>query len=152
MTLSTEGTLFNNTIMEAIGNLTLQADGKVINSKSVVTGGDLHINANEVMNNSNSLLWSLGKMDINAHDGAFVNDYNGNVLSMGDMSLIAKTIINSAGIIRSEQNINIDAASLENRMVQTTYTFSQSSFIIAVFKEKSTPPRPALMFFTSVHG
>lgn len=49
------------------------------------------------MNNSNSLLWSLGKMDINAHDGAFVNDYNGNVLSMGDMSLIAKTIINSAG-------------------------------------------------------
>ncbi|MCE1945104.1 hemagglutinin repeat-containing protein [Enterobacter roggenkampii] len=75
MTLSTEGTLFNNTMMEAIGNLTLQADGKVINSKSVVTGGDLHINANEVMNNSNSLLWSLGKMDINAHDGAFVNDY-----------------------------------------------------------------------------
>ena len=61
-------------MMEAIGNLTLQADGKVINSKSVVTGGDLHINANEVMNNSNSLLWSLGKMDINAHDGAFVND------------------------------------------------------------------------------
>ncbi|MCK7049053.1 hypothetical protein [Enterobacter roggenkampii] len=55
------------------------------------------------MNNSNSLLWSLGKMDINAHDGAFVNDYNGNVLSMGDMSLIAKTIINSAGIIRSER-------------------------------------------------
>lgn len=38
MTLSTEGTLFNNTMMEAIGNLTLQADGKVINSKSVVTG------------------------------------------------------------------------------------------------------------------
>ena len=43
------------------------------------------------------------------------------------------------------------AASLENRMVQTTYTFSQSSFIITVFKEKSTPPT-ALMFFTSVHG
>ena len=38
------------------------------------------------------------------------------------------------------------AASLENRMVQTTYTFSQSSFIITGFKEKSTPPRPALMF------
>ncbi|KZP79641.1 hemagglutination protein [Enterobacter roggenkampii] len=126
MTLSTEGTLFNNTMMEAIGNLTLQADGKVINSKSVVTGGDLRINANEVMNNSNSLLWSLGKMDINAHDGAFVNDYNGNVLSMGDMSLIAKTIINSAGIIRSEQNINIDAASLENQSTYTGGTISQT--------------------------
>ncbi|MEJ3939856.1 hypothetical protein WGW96_08700, partial [Campylobacter jejuni] len=56
----------------------------------------------------------------------FVNDYNGNVLSMGDMSLIAKTIINSAGIIRSEQNINIDAASLENQSTYTGGTISQT--------------------------
>ena len=31
------------------------------------------------------------------------------------------------------------AASLESRWVQTTYTSSQSSFIIAGFKDKSTP-------------
>ncbi|WP_155026348.1 two-partner secretion domain-containing protein [Enterobacter bugandensis] len=125
-TLSTEGSLFNNTMLEAIGNLTLHADGKVINSKSVVTGGDLHINAYEVMNNSNSLLWSLGKMDIDARDGAFVNDYTANVLSMGDMSLIANTILNYAGIIRSEQDINIDAAYLENQSNYTGGTISQT--------------------------
>lgn len=31
------------------------------------------------------------------------------------------------------------AASLESRLVQTTYTSSQSTFIIAGFKKKSTP-------------
>lgn len=126
MTLSTEGSLFNNTMMEAIGNLTLQADGKFVNSKSIVTGGDMHIHAQDMINNSNSLLWSLGNMDIDTRNGTFVNDYTGNVLSMGDMSLIAKNLINYAGIIRSEQNINIDAAYLENQSTYTGGTVSQT--------------------------
>ncbi|WP_296240306.1 hemagglutinin repeat-containing protein [uncultured Enterobacter sp.] len=124
LTLSTQGSLFNNTTVEAIGNLTLQADGKFVNNKSIVTGGDMHIHAQEIANNSNTLLWSLGKMDIDARNGTFVNDYTGNVLSMGDMSLIAKNIINYAGIIRSEKNIDIDAAYFEN---QSTYTGGEIS-------------------------
>ncbi|WP_048224798.1 two-partner secretion domain-containing protein [Enterobacter quasiroggenkampii] len=126
MTLSTEGSLFNNTMMEVIGNLTLQADGKFVNSKSVVTGGDMHIHAGGMTNNSNSLLWSLGQMDIDVRNGTFVNDFTGNILSMGDMSLIAKSLINYAGIIRSEQNINIDAAYLENQSTYTGGTISQT--------------------------
>lgn len=126
MTLSTQGSLFNNTMMEAKGNLNLHADGTFVNSKSVVTGGDLHISAKNVANNSNSLLWSLNNLEIDAREGAFVNDYTGNVLSMGDMSLIASTILNYAGIIRSEQNINIDAAYLENQSTWTGGDISQT--------------------------
>lgn len=113
-------------MMEVIGNLTLQADGKFVNSKSVVTGGDMHIHAGGMTNNSNSLLWSLGQMDIDVRNGTFVNDFTGNILSMGDMSLIAKSLINYAGIIRSEQNINIDAAYLENQSTYTGGTISQT--------------------------
>ncbi len=126
MTLSTQGSLFNNTMTEAKGNLNLQADGTFVNNKSVVTGGDLHIRAKDVANNSNTLLWSLGNLEIDAREGAFVNDYTGNVMSMGDMSLIANTILNYAGIIRSEQNINIDAAYLENQSTWTGGEISQT--------------------------
>ncbi len=44
------------------------------------------------------------------------------------------------------------AASLESRLVQTTYTSSQSTFIIADFKKKSTPQLDSQKFYEGPLG
>ncbi|WP_297115947.1 hemagglutinin repeat-containing protein [uncultured Enterobacter sp.] len=119
LNLTTHGNFTNNTQVEAIGTLNVNADKAFVNNQSIVTGGDLNVSANSITNNRSSLMWALGKMDLQARNNMFYNSIGGNVLSMGDMSIIAKTIWNYAGLIRSEKNINLDAELIKN---QSTYT------------------------------
>ncbi|WP_252152163.1 hemagglutinin repeat-containing protein [Enterobacter sp. SGAir0187] len=117
--ITTHGDFTNNTQMEAIGDLTVRADGNFLNAMSIVTGGDLNVTAGNIANNGGSLLWTMGDMNLDARNGEFTNGVGGNVLSMGDISIIAKEIYNQAGIIRAEKDINLDSEVLKN---ESTYS------------------------------
>ncbi|MFV7515403.1 hemagglutinin repeat-containing protein [Enterobacter kobei] len=124
MALTTHGDFTNSTQMEAIGDLTVNADGNFTNAVSIVTGGDLNVTAGNITNNAGSLLWTMGDMSLEARNGTFFNGVSGNVLSMGDMSIIAKEIHNQAGIIRAEKDVNLDAESIRN---ESSYTGDEIS-------------------------
>lgn len=117
--ITTQGNFNNYTNLEAIGDLNINARLGFVNNSSIITGGDLNVNATNIFNSSNSLLWSIGDMNLDARKGKFTNQMLGNVLSMGDISIIAKEIWNYAGIIRAEKDINLDAITIKN---ESTYT------------------------------
>lgn len=119
LNIKTHGAFTNDSQMEAIGDLTIQANNDFVNNKSIVTGGNLNVTANNITNSEGTLLWTLGNMSLDARNGTFVNKMMGNVLSMGDMSIIAKEIWNYAAIIRAEKDINLDAETIKN---ESTYT------------------------------
>ncbi|WP_318366211.1 filamentous hemagglutinin N-terminal domain-containing protein [Enterobacter sp.] len=110
----THGSFTNNKELEVMGDFTARADKNVINTQSIVTGGDLTLTAANITNAQNALLWSIGDMSLDARNGNVYNALQGNVMSMGDMSIIAKNIENAAGIIRAEKNINLDAEQIKN--------------------------------------
>ncbi|MDU1876847.1 hemagglutinin repeat-containing protein [Citrobacter sp.] len=114
LAITTHGDFTNNAQVEAIGDMSINADGNFVNNMSIVSAGDLGINASNITNSTNSLLWTMGDMNLEARNGTFTNGVGGNVLSMGDMSIIAQEIFNQAGIIRSEQNVNLDAEVIRN--------------------------------------
>ncbi|WP_253382080.1 two-partner secretion domain-containing protein [unidentified bacterial endosymbiont] len=117
--ITTQGDFTNNTNVEAIGDFNVNAKGEFVNNVSIVTGGDLNVNAANITNNENTLLWTMGDMNLEARTGKFTNMMLGNVLSMGDISIIAKEIWNYAGIVRAEKDINLDAVTIKN---ESTYT------------------------------
>ena len=114
LNISTQGDIINNASLEVIGDMNVAAKGDFVNNMSIVTGGDLDVSARNITNSSVSLLWTLGQMNLEARDGQFINAVGGNVLSMGDISIIAKEIWNQAGIIRAEKDINLDAKTIKN--------------------------------------
>ncbi|MBW9352992.1 filamentous hemagglutinin N-terminal domain-containing protein [Citrobacter sp. EC_71] len=119
LNISTQGEFTNNANIEAIGDLSIDANKTFTNNESIITAGNLNINAGDIINNENKLLWSMGDMSLEARNGKFTNNMLGNVLSMGDISIIAQEIWNYAGIIRAEKDINIDAKTIKN---ESTYT------------------------------
>ncbi|MEZ6878803.1 hemagglutinin repeat-containing protein, partial [Enterobacter sp. KBR-315C3_2022] len=119
LNITTHGDFINNTNVESVGNMTVNADGYFLNVKSIISAGDLTIKASDITNDGSSLLWTMGNMNLEARNGTVLNGYGGNILSMGDISIIANEIWNSAGIIRAEKDVNLDAKVLKN---ESTYT------------------------------
>ena len=119
MNITTHGDFTNQTNVEAIGDMNVHADGNFVNAMSIIAAGNLNVEASNITNNANSLLWTMGDMNFDARNGTFTNGVGGNVLSMGDLSIIAKEILNQAGIIRSEKDVNLDAEVIKN---ESTYT------------------------------
>ncbi|WP_233971208.1 hemagglutinin repeat-containing protein [Lelliottia sp. WAP21] len=119
MDITTHGDFTNNAHVESVGNMTVRADGDFVNTMSIVSAGDLNVNAKNITNSAHSLLWTIGNINLEARNGTFTNGVGGNVLSMGDMSIIAKEIQNQAGIIRAEKNVNLDAEVIRNESQYT---------------------------------
>ncbi len=117
--INTQGDFVNDKQIEALGDLNISAKQSFVNNMSIITGGNLNINARDITNMENTLLWTMGDMNLEARNGTFTNKMRGNILSMGDISIIAKEIWNYAGIIRAEKDINLDAETLKN---ESTYT------------------------------
>ena len=124
LNISTQGDFTNNAMLEIIGDMNVDAEGDFVNNMSIVTGGDLDINAKNVTNGAQSLLWTMGDLSLEARNGQFINAVGGNVLSMGDLSIIAKEIWNQAGIIRAEKDIYLDAEDITN---ESTYSGDEIS-------------------------
>ena len=117
--ITTQGSFTNDTGIEALGDLNIHAKDAFVNKQSIISAGDLNVDAASITNEENTLLWTMGDMSLNARNGTFVNKMKGNILSMGDISIIAKEIWNYAAIIRAEKDINLDAETIKN---ESTYT------------------------------
>lgn len=112
--MHTDGDAIVNTRFESLGSIDLHAEGDITNNGSIVSAKSVALSADNITNNRNSLIWGMSDVSLNAHDGAIVNERNGNILSQGTMSLEATEITNRAGTIRSDGTMQIDAHRLEN--------------------------------------
>ncbi|MHA3636571.1 two-partner secretion domain-containing protein [Yersinia enterocolitica] len=112
--LKTTGSIIIDRIFETAAALFFMAEKDIENNSSVLSLGDLNLQAKNITNSAGSLLFSKSDINIDAKIGSFLNGTNANVLSMKNMSVLAKNIINNAGTIRSEGDMALDAELIEN--------------------------------------
>ncbi|WP_165699915.1 hemagglutinin repeat-containing protein [Chimaeribacter arupi] len=115
LAINTTGDLQIDSALESRGEIHLNAEGDLTNNHAIISNQDIYLTGTNVTNSENSLIWSMDDLNIDAKEGTFTNGYNGNVLSMSDISIVAENLINDVGIIRSEGNMNLDAQVIENR-------------------------------------
>ena len=115
LVINTTGDLQIDSALESRGEIHLNAEGDLTNNHAIISNQDIYLTGTNVTNSENSLIWSMDDLNIDAKEGTFTNGYNGNVLSMSDISIVAENLINDVGIIRSEGNMNLDAQVIENR-------------------------------------
>ncbi|KKF36277.1 hemagglutinin repeat-containing protein [Erwinia tracheiphila] len=98
---------------------TVSIDSKnITNNAAVVSLQDVYLVAENIINSTNSLIFAMNNIVMSARD-TILNKVRGNILSQGQIALTANTIHNHAGVIRSEDNMWLDANTLYN---QSTYT------------------------------
>ncbi|WHZ41196.1 hypothetical protein QNM34_02485 [Rahnella bonaserana] len=129
LSIHSDGNISIRDSLESMGDIILDADKDITNYSSIVSNQNITLDGKNITNAFNadtvdsdgnpvpamsSLIWAFGDVKIDARDGTFHNQKYGNVLSVGDMSIIAKEIINDAGIIRSEGDMALDARSIKN--------------------------------------
>lgn len=129
LSIHSDGNIAIRNSLESMGSILLDAGKDITNYFAIVSNQDITLKGQNITNAFNpegtdsegnpvaamsSLIWAFGDVNIDAREGTFHNDKYGNVLSVGDMSIIAKEVINDAGIIRSEGDMAIDAQSLKN--------------------------------------
>ena len=126
--INSTGDISNATRLENYGNVILNATGDFVNQtdSSLVSAGDIAITAASFTNEENTLLWSLGNLSVDVRNGAFVNKQNGNIYSNKAMSLIAKSLLNYAGYIKSGTDMEIDAQEFTNKSIYDNNGWSLS--------------------------
>ncbi|MCR8998798.1 hemagglutinin repeat-containing protein [Rahnella perminowiae] len=129
LSIHSDGNIEVRDSLESMGDIILDAGKDITNYFAIVSNQDITLKGKNITNAYNapgtdsegnpvagmsSLIWAFGDVNIDAREGTFHNQKYGNVLSVGDMSIIAHDIINDAGIIRSEGDMALDAQSLSN--------------------------------------
>ncbi|MBV4368048.1 hemagglutinin repeat-containing protein [Erwinia phyllosphaerae] len=135
-----EGTMIssNNLNINATGNVsidkamesfgTVNISGKnIYNNESIVSANNIVITGVKIVNNINSLIYSMGNTILKASD-AIINMLRGNILSQQQMVMEAGTIHNQAGVIRSEGNMFLDAANIYNESTYKGESWDYSSY------------------------
>ncbi|MFQ6292668.1 hemagglutinin repeat-containing protein, partial [Yersinia enterocolitica] len=112
--LRTTGSIIIDRIFETAAALFFMAERDIENNSSILSLGDLNLQAKNIVNNAGSLLFSKNDINIDAKNGSFINGIKANVLSMNNMNVLAKNIVNNAGVVRSEGNMALDAELIEN--------------------------------------
>ncbi|WP_312047092.1 hemagglutinin repeat-containing protein, partial [Erwinia sp.] len=90
---------------------------KIYNNDAIVSAGNIHLTAINIINNTNSLIYSMGDAFLKATD-TILNKVKGNILSQKRIIMEAGTIHNHAGLIRSEGDMWLDADKILN---ESTY-------------------------------
>ncbi|WP_067704189.1 hemagglutinin repeat-containing protein [Erwinia sp. ErVv1] len=115
LSLTTDDIIDINQSIESWGSVFLS--GKEINNNaSIISANDIYLSAINVINNTNSLIYSMKDLVIEAA-GTIFNAIRGNILTQGDMSLSANKIHNQAGVIRSEGDMSLDADLIHNESI-----------------------------------
>ena len=146
-------TIQNTGTMAASGNMTLRADGQVVNDKTIGSVGNMAITANQVTNhktiasekdlsitttseeenaldNSNSEILANGNVAIQA---SHTDNMNGNIASGSTLSIQGKTLNNSQGKLTAYGSSTISASDkLENEqgLIAANENISISSDLI----------------------
>ncbi|SEP47845.1 filamentous hemagglutinin, partial [Propionispora vibrioides] len=117
---SLAGTLDNTQgRIEAAQELTLLAQG-VTNTDGVVVGNQVDINTNrQNLENSRGIIAATGGEG--KITGGKVNNAGGQIQSQGDLTLeLTDSLTNTGGLMHSDQNLAVDAASIGNTGTQGT--------------------------------
>nr|WP_315592515.1 hemagglutinin repeat-containing protein [uncultured Cupriavidus sp.] len=112
--ISTDGSVFVNKQLTSFGKLKLDAAKDISNNGAIVSENGVELSARRIRNSESSLIWSGQDMSLTARESIH-NGRNASILGQGQMSLAAGTILNEAGIIRSDGDMHIDARHVENK-------------------------------------
>lgn len=112
--ISTDGSVFVNKQLTSFGKLKLDAAKDISNHGAIVSGKGVELSARRIRNSESSLIWAGEDISLAARESIH-NGRNANILGQGEMSLAAGTIVNEAGIIRSDGDMHIDARHVENK-------------------------------------
>ena len=128
--IHTTGDIVVNSEIQNIGSIELESDQSITNNNSLMSAKDITLIAGtDITNAENSLLWAMESVNIDAKNGTFVNQYNGNVLSNDTMQITARDVINNSGTIRSLGDMNIDALHVTNNAVYEGGTWENGPIV-----------------------
>lgn len=142
ITINSAGNITNDKNEENYASFILNAKKDFINYSggSLVTAKNLIITAKNFINESNTLLWSLGDLAVNVASGDFTNNSEGNIHSNKSMSLIARSLFNYAGYIQSGGDLLIDAKELVNKSSynEVKWSLGQSNELSGMHQYKTS--------------
>jgi len=110
--ISTLGKIDIHKKVESYGAIKLTASG-IYNHAAIVSMNEIYLNAASIVNDINTLLFSIKDVHIDATKEV-TNNAGANILTQGNLTINADVVKNIGGTIRAEGDINIDANQLEN--------------------------------------
>ena len=126
LNINATGNVTIDKVMESFG--TVNISGKdIYNNESIVSANNIFITGVKIVNNINSLIYSMGNTILKASD-AIINMLKGNILSQQQMVMEAGIIHNQAGVIRSEGNMFLDAANIYNESTYKGESWDYSTY------------------------
>lgn len=116
--------------LENYGSISLYADYDFYNNGAIISLGRVYLTGKNIYNEANSLIWGMNEVSLHAYSGSIYNGRNGNILSQGNMFLkAARSIINEAGTIRSENDMSLDAPRIENRSAYSGGDITEGPYV-----------------------
>ncbi|RZT42932.1 two-partner secretion domain-containing protein [Cupriavidus agavae] len=104
--------------IENLGSIRLRSGKALTNNAAIISANGVALGAKQIRNSKDSLIWAMKDVSLDA-DEWIHNERNANILSQDTLSLVAPTILNEAGTIRSEGDMAIDARDLRNLSAYT---------------------------------
>ena len=112
LSISTLGDININKVIESHGGVTLSSS-VINNNAAIVSMNNIYLNAASIINDINSLLFSMKDIYIKAKNDV-TNNAGANILSQGNLNIKSDVVKNLAGTIRSESDVIFDVNQLDN--------------------------------------
>ncbi|WP_380184116.1 hemagglutinin repeat-containing protein [Kalamiella sp. sgz302252] len=126
LNINATGDVVIDKAVESFAAVNISANN-IYNNESIVSASDIYLKASNIVNNVNSLIYSMGNSILIASE-KISNLLKGNILSQQNIVMEAESIYNQAGVIRSEGNMWLDAKNLLNESTYKGVSWDYSAY------------------------